>query len=93
MPFRIQEYGASYALLQLPAVKEMVTSQQWGEFAAKVVTSHARMEELRQHYDDRVCLMSVLNHCIRRLMQDHVLYIRHYQLHKTSCIRQAGDAQ
>ncbi len=28
MPFRNQEYGASYALLQLPAVSEMVTSQQ-----------------------------------------------------------------
>jgi hypothetical protein len=48
MPFRIQEYGASYALLQLPAVREIVTSRQWGEFAAKVVSSHARMEQLRQ---------------------------------------------
>ncbi len=48
MPFRIQEYGASYALLQLPAVREIVTLQQWGEFAAKVVSSHARMEQLRQ---------------------------------------------
>jgi hypothetical protein len=48
MPFRIQEYGASYALLQLPAVREIVTSQQWGEFAAKVASSHARMEQLRQ---------------------------------------------
>jgi hypothetical protein len=48
MPFCIQEYGASYALLQLPTVRELVTSQQWGEFAAKVVSSHARMEELRQ---------------------------------------------
>jgi hypothetical protein len=25
MPFRVQEYGASYALLQLPAVREIVT--------------------------------------------------------------------
>jgi hypothetical protein len=48
MPFRIQEYGASYALLQLPAVREIVTLQQWGEFAAKVVSSHGRMEQLRQ---------------------------------------------
>jgi hypothetical protein len=48
MPFRIQEYGASYALLQLPAVREIVTSRQWGEFAAEVVSSHARMEQLRQ---------------------------------------------
>jgi ferredoxin len=43
-----QEYGASYALLQLPAVRELVTSQQWGEFAAKVVSSHAGMEKPRQ---------------------------------------------
>jgi hypothetical protein len=48
MPFRIQEYGASNALLQLPAVRDLFTSQQWGELAAKVVSSHARMEQLRQ---------------------------------------------
>jgi hypothetical protein len=48
MPFRIQEYGASYALLQLPAVRDLVTSQQWRELAAQVVSSHARMEQLRQ---------------------------------------------
>jgi hypothetical protein len=48
MPFCIQEYGASYALLQLPTVRELVTSQQWGEFAAKVVSSHTSMEQLRQ---------------------------------------------
>ena len=48
MPFRIQEYGASYALLQLPAVRDLFTSQQWGELAAQVVSSHACMEQLRQ---------------------------------------------
>jgi hypothetical protein len=48
MPFRIKEYGASCALLQLPAVRELVTCKQWGEFAAKVVSSHASMEQLRQ---------------------------------------------
>jgi hypothetical protein len=48
MPFRIQQYGASYALLQLPAVREIVTCQQWGAFSAQVMSSHARMEQLRQ---------------------------------------------
>ncbi len=48
MPFRIQEYGASYALLQLPSVREIVTSQQWGAFSVQVMSSHARMEQLRR---------------------------------------------
>ncbi len=48
MPFRIQQYGSSYALLQLAAVREIVTSQQWGAFSAQVMSSHARMEQLRQ---------------------------------------------
>ncbi len=38
MPFRIKEYGCNCALLQLLAVREIVTCQQWGEFSAKVMS-------------------------------------------------------
>ena len=48
MPFRINAYGTSYALLQLPAVRQMVMSPQWAQFSTSILTSHARMEQLRQ---------------------------------------------
>jgi hypothetical protein len=48
MPFRISAYGTSYALLQLPAVRQMVMSPQWAQFSTSILTSHARMEQLRQ---------------------------------------------
>ncbi len=48
MPFRIKEYGASYALLQLPAVRQIVMSPQWAQLSTSILTSHAHMEQLRQ---------------------------------------------
>jgi hypothetical protein len=48
MPFRISAYGTSYALLQLPAVRQMVMSPQWAQFSTSILTSHAHMEQLRQ---------------------------------------------
>ncbi len=48
MPFRINAYGTSYALLQLPAVRQIVMSPQWPEFSTSIFNSHARMEQLRQ---------------------------------------------
>ncbi len=48
MPFRISAYGTSYALLQLPAVRQMVMSPQWAQFSTSILTNHARMEQQRQ---------------------------------------------
>jgi hypothetical protein len=48
MPFRIKEYGASYALLQLPAVRQIVLSPQWAQFSTSIFSSHAHMEQQRQ---------------------------------------------
>ncbi len=48
LPFRIKEYGASYALLQLPAVRQIVMSPQWAQFSTSIFSSHAHMEQQRQ---------------------------------------------
>ncbi len=48
MPFRISAYGSSYALLQLPAVRQIVLSPQWPQFSSSILSSHSHMEQLRQ---------------------------------------------
>jgi hypothetical protein len=48
MPFRISAYGSSYALLQLPAVRQIVMSPQWPQFSTSISSSHAHLEQLRQ---------------------------------------------
>ena len=48
MPFRISAYGSSYALLQLPAVRQIVMSRQWAQFSTSIFSSHAHMEQQRQ---------------------------------------------
>ncbi len=48
LPFRINTYGTSYALLQLPAVRQIVMSPQWPQFSTGIFSSHAHMEQQRQ---------------------------------------------
>jgi hypothetical protein len=48
LPFRISAYGSSYALLQLPAVRQIVMSPEWLKFSTSIFNSHAHMEQLRQ---------------------------------------------
>jgi hypothetical protein len=48
MSFRINTYGTSYALLQLPAVRQVVMSPQWAQFSTSIFNSHVHMEQQRQ---------------------------------------------
>jgi hypothetical protein len=48
LPFRLQQYGGMYALLQLPQVQAILASPTWPTFQQQVLDSHSKMEQQRQ---------------------------------------------
>jgi hypothetical protein len=48
LPFRLQAYGSSYMLLQLPQVAAVVSSSEWRAFQQQVLSSHEHYEKQRQ---------------------------------------------
>jgi hypothetical protein len=48
LPFRLQQYGGTYALLQLPQVQAILASPTWPTFQQQVLDSHSKVEQQRQ---------------------------------------------
>jgi hypothetical protein len=48
LPFRLQQHGGTYMLLQLPQVQAILASPTWPIFQQQVLDSHSKMEQQRQ---------------------------------------------
>ena len=47
LPFRLQQFSGTYALLQLPQVRAILASPSWPSFQQQVLDSHSKVEQQR----------------------------------------------
>jgi hypothetical protein len=45
LPFRLQQFSGTYALLQLPQVRHILASRTWPSFQQQVLDSHSKVEQ------------------------------------------------
>ena len=48
LPFRLQQHGSTYVLLQLPQVQAILASPSWPTFQQQVLDDHSKVEQQRQ---------------------------------------------